>query len=121
MAGEDANVFAEHREKRRFPRIPAEQAVLVKKIGAQEVEEFAKTRTVGLGGCMFVSDSALGLGSGIEMLISVKGGVVKAHARVVYEIAKGKGVYEIGVEFLRLATDDLKLLQTLFERVAEEA
>jgi hypothetical protein len=105
----------EHREKRRFPRIPAEYAVLVKRLGPGEVEEFAKTRSVGLGGCMVASDSSLGLGSGVELLISVRGGVVKAHGRVVYEIPKGEKAFEIGVEFLRMATGDLKLLHALFE------
>jgi hypothetical protein len=111
----------EHREKRRFPRIPAEHAVLVKKLGPGEVEEFAKTRTVGLGGCMVVSDSALGLGSGVELLISVRGGVVKAHGRVVYEIPRGEDEFEIGVEFLRMSTGDLQLLQSLFEGLPAEA
>jgi hypothetical protein len=111
----------EHREKRRFPRIPAEHAVLVKKLGPGEVEEFAKTRTVGLGGCMVLSDSPLGLGSGVELLISVRGGVVKAQGRVVYEIPKSDGAFQIGVEFLRMATGDLKVLQSLFEGLPAEA
>ncbi len=105
----------EHREKRRFPRIPAEYAVLMQKLGPGETEEFTKTRTVGLGGCMVVSDQPLGLGAGVELLISLRGGVVKARGRVVYEIPKGDKSYEIGVEFLRMATGDLSLLQSLFE------
>ena len=110
----------EYHEKRRFPRLPAEHAVLVKKLGPGALEEFAKTQTVGLGGCMFVSDSTLGLGAGVELLISVRGGVVKAQGRVVYEIPKGERSFQIGVEFLRMATGDLKLLQALFEGVPEE-
>jgi hypothetical protein len=109
----------EYPEKRRFPRLPAEHAVLVKKLGAGETEEFAKTKSVGLGGCMFVSDTPLGLGAGVELLISVRGGVVKAQARVVYEIPAGDS-FRVGVEFLRLATGDLKLLQTLFEGQPDE-
>jgi hypothetical protein len=110
----------EYPEKRRFPRLPAEHAVLVKKMGAGETEEFAKTQTVGLGGCMVVSDVPLGLGSGVELLISVRGGVVKARGRVVYEIARGEKVFQIGVEFLQMATGDLKLLQTLFAGQPQE-
>jgi hypothetical protein len=110
----------EYPEKRRFPRLPAEHAVLVKKLGPGEMEEFAKTQTVGLGGCMVVSDSSLGLGAGVELLISVRGGVVKARGRVVYEIPRGEKAFQIGVEFLRMATGDLKLLQTLFEGQPEE-
>ena len=105
----------EYPEKRRFPRLPAEHAVLVKKLGADETEEFAKTRTVGLGGCMVIGDSPLGLGAGVELLISVRGGVIRAQGRVVYEIPKGENNVQIGVEFLRMATADLKLLQNLFE------
>ena len=111
----------EHHEKRRFPRIPVEYAVLIRQLGPGESEEFVKARNVGLGGCMVVSDVPLGLGSGVDLLISVRGGVVKARGRVVYEIPKGKKAFEVGVEFLRIATGDLKLLQALFEGQPKEA
>ena len=47
--------------------------------------------------------------------------LVKAHGRVVYEIPKGEGEYQVGVEFLRMATGDLTLLQALFEGGSETA
>ena len=58
-------------KQRRFPRITAEHAVMVTKAGAETLEEFAKTRDLGLGGCMFLSDEPVGPGSVIELLISL--------------------------------------------------
>jgi hypothetical protein len=109
----------EQREKRRFPRVPAEHVVLVKKLGDEELEEFAKTMTVGLGGCMFVSDSSLGVGSGIEILMSVKGKVVQTQARVVYETPKSEREIHIGVEFLQLRQDDIRVLEAFFAEQAD--
>ena len=50
----------------------------------------------------------------------MRGGVVKARGRVVYEIAGGEKAFQIGVEFLQMATGDLKLLQTLFAGQPQE-
>jgi hypothetical protein len=105
-------------EKRRFPRVPAEHVVLVKKLGEEELEEFAKTRTVGLGGCMFISDSPLGLGSGVEVLMSLEGKVVQAQARVVYEIVRSEREVQIGVEFLHMRPEDMRVLETFFAQQA---
>ena len=99
---------------RRFPRIAAEHAVLVSKAGAGALEEFAKTRNLGLGGCMFLSDEPLGQGSVVEILISLAGRVVPAAGRVVYERASDHR-FEIGVEFLRLERADREFLQSFFD------
>jgi PilZ domain len=101
-------------EKRRFPRIPSELTVLVKKLGPDVLEEFAKTRVVGLGGCMFVSDTALGVGSPVELLISVRGRVLAAQGKIAWETPKGESAYDVGVEFMRLSPEDQQLLLTLF-------
>jgi hypothetical protein len=103
-------------DQRRFPRIAAEHAVLVTKTkaGTETLEEFAKTRSLGLGGCMFLSDEPLGLGSVIEVLISLAGRVVPTTARVVYERANDRR-FEIGVEFLRLDPGDRQFLQSFFD------
>jgi len=100
--------------KRRFPRIAAQHTVLVTKAGAEKLEEFAKTRDLGLGGCMFLSDEPLGVGSVIEVLISLAGQVVATTARVVYEHASDRR-FEVGVEFLRLDPADRELLQSFFD------
>ena len=104
MADEDS-------KQRRFPRIAAEHAVMVTKVGVDTLEEFAKTRDLGLGGCMFLSDEPVGPGSVIELLISLSGRVVRTTARVVYENASDRR-FEVGVEFLRLDPADRELLRS---------
>jgi PilZ domain len=105
---------ADQLPKRRFPRIASQHAVLVTKAGPEKLEEFAKTRDLGLGGCMFLSEEAIGVGSVIEVLISVAGRVVATTARVVYENA-GDRRFEVGVEFLRLHASDREFLQSFFD------
>jgi PilZ domain len=104
-----------YRKDRRFPRVPAEHAVLVRLLGGPHFEGFAKTRVIGLGGCMFVNRESLGYGSLMELLISVSGRVIRADARVAYEIPKGKEL-QVGVEFLRLHPADRELLSSLIAR-----
>ena len=99
--------------QRRFPRIPSENAVLVKKVGDDTSESLVKTRVLGGGGCMFAHDGSLGVGSTVELLISLPLRVLKARARVVYEnAAKPHGV-EVGVEFLSVSAEDRVALDTL--------
>lgn len=103
----------EHREKRRFPRVPSENAVLMRKLGGDAEEALVKTRVVGLGGCMFVSQEAVEAGSSVELLISVGGRVVKTQARVAWENPRPQGGYEVGVEFLSVAPKDRHVLEVL--------
>lgn len=103
----------EFQRQRRFPRIAAEHTVLVTKTGAETHEELSRTRDLGLGGCMFLSDEPLGEGSVIEVLISIGQRVVPTTARVVYE-HPGERRFEIGVEFLRLDPADQQFLQSFF-------
>ena len=99
------------REQRKFPRVPAEKALLVKRIGDDSSESLAKTRTVGGGGCMFVHHEPLGVGQRIELLISIAGRVVKAEGRVVWEEVGEPGSVEVGVEFLNISPKDRKTLE----------
>ena len=93
--------------KRRFPRVSYEKAALIRTIGAvRPFEEFAKTRVLGAGGCMFVSRESLGFSTLMELLITCRGRVIKTDSRVVYEIRRGPGQYEVGVEFLRISPTD---------------
>lgn len=109
-------MMADEAGKRRYPRIPSENAVLVKRLTAEQVEGFAKTRVMGLGGCMFVSDETLGVGAGIEILISVRGRVAKAVGKVVYELPTDDAQREVGVEFLDLPQADREVIESLFPR-----
>jgi len=100
-------------DHRRYPRIPAECAVLVAPLGTENHEALAKTRVLGGGGCMFVHDTPVGEGHVVELLISVHGRVVKARARVVYERAHPAGGIEVGVEFVQVAEEDRRVIDAL--------
>lgn len=97
---------------RRFPRIPAEHAVMVRLLGVKAFEEFARTRVIGPGGCMFVSEESLGFGSLMELSIAVSGRVVKTDSRVVYEIRKSPTEHQVGVEFLRISPADRTFIES---------
>jgi hypothetical protein len=100
---------------RRFPRVRSERPVLVRLLGQETVEEMARTRVIGLGGCMFVSPSPVGSRSRLEVLIAVDGAVVRTDGRVAYEIRRGDE-YEVGVEFLHVSPADVGRLSALVLR-----
>lgn len=106
-----AGAYSNHR---RFPRIRSENPVLVKKLDDESIGAFSKTRQVGLGGCMFLNDEAIGTGTTLEVFISVQGRVIRSKARVVYELPRA-GQYEIGVEFLEIDPVEKSILERLFE------
>ena len=106
----------EKNEHRRFPRIPAAHAILVKRLGHPDEEVFAKTRVVGLGGCSFVYEEPLGRGTVVELLISMRNEVVRATARVVNELRLGDAAYEECMEFLFISDAHRKVLETLLSR-----
>ncbi len=97
-------------EQRRFPRVPAEKALLVKKVGDDASEALAKTRTVGGGGCSFVHHERLGVGSAVELLISLPTRVVKVQGRVAWERVTGPQTVEVGVEFTVVSPKDRSAL-----------
>jgi len=103
---------------RRFPRVQARHAVMVRLLGLAAFEEFARTRVIGPGGCMFVSEESLGFGSLMELSIALRGRVVKTDSRVVYEIRKSDTEHQVGVEFLRISSADRAYLETLVEPAA---
>jgi hypothetical protein len=105
------------RDLRRFPRIASQHAVLVKRLGDDaDVEELVATTSVGVGGCSFVSDEPLGVGSVVEVLLSVRHEVVRAKARVVYEVEESRGRCEIGLAYIDLGNEDRERIEQLFER-----
>jgi hypothetical protein len=98
-------------DQRRFPRIPSANTVLVKKIDA-DLEEFARTKSVGPNGCGFLTETPLGVGAVVEILISVHQRVLNAKARVVYEMPVGEK-FEVGVEFIDLSAENRDVLNAL--------
>ena len=102
-------------QRRRFPRIATHHAVLVKRMGDEGVEEFARTNTMGTGGCGFLSSEKLGEGELLDLLISLRQEVISAKARVVYELEQPDGRWEVGVEFLQLNAADGEKIKGLLE------
>jgi hypothetical protein len=86
--------------KRRFPRVEYVTPMLVKRIGGRsdEHEQITRTQTLGLGGCMFTSESMLGMNSILALLITVRGRVLRTKARVAWERRSPREV-EVGGEF----------------------
>ncbi len=102
-------------QKRLYPRIPAQNALLVKKLGEEVLEGFAPASTLSLGGCSFLSDEPLGVGSALELSIAIERRVVSTTARVVHEHRVDDGRFEVGVAFLDLAAEEQEILEKLFE------
>jgi hypothetical protein len=86
---------------------------MVRLLGPTSFEEFARTRVIGPGGCMFVSEESLGYGSLMELSIALRGRVVKTDSRVVYEIRRSETEHQVGVEFLRISSADRAYLEKL--------
>jgi hypothetical protein len=100
--------------QRRFPRVPSANTVLVAQVDGEEVDRFARTRTVGLGGCGFVYPEPLITGTIVELMIAVRPEAIKTLARVVYHqpLPDGTG-FEVGVEFLALPPEHRRALEEL--------
>ncbi len=101
--------------QRRFPRIRSEHAVMLRLLEGTREEALAKTGVVGLGGCMVVNAEPLPAGQLLELMVSVRGRVLRADGRVVYCNEREDGRWEAGIEFLRISDDDLRAIAALFE------
>ena len=101
--------------RRRFPRIRSEHAVILRPLEDGAEEALAKTGVVGLGGCMVVNTEPLAEGRLLELMVSVKGRVVRADGRVVYCQERDDGRWEAGIEFLRISQEDRSAIASLFE------
>jgi hypothetical protein len=99
---------------RRYARIRSENPVHVRRLSPGVLEGIAKTRVVGLGGCMFVSGGPIGTHSAVELAINLRGRMVNAVGKVVYEIPKADGAWEVGVEFVSISEEDRRILEGLF-------
>ena len=99
--------------KRRFPRIPAQTSVLLRKLGGPLKGELSKTQAVGAGGCSFLHAEPQAEGSTLFLSILVGLDLAEAKVRVVYQRPTQDGAFEIGVEFLEIAPRDLALLEKL--------
>jgi hypothetical protein len=103
-----------HREQRRFPRIAAHATMMIESLQDTGLGEFARTSSIGRGGCSFRSDEALEVGS--ELMVSISAGdeVVRVRARVAHAERSGDA-FEVGVEFLDFERGDQGTLDRLLE------
>lgn len=101
--------------QRRFPRVASRNSVLVQKLGERDVEEFARTKTLGLGGCSFFSAEKFGIDAILNLLISVEHTVIQSKARVAYEMPTEDGRFEIGVEFVEMRPEDRQVINRILE------
>ena len=106
--------MGEYDTKRRFPRLPSANSVMVTKLAADGVEGFTKTKVVSPGGCLIMSDVPFGVGSLLEIRIAVHGRVATAVGRVVHETEKSAGEIEVGVEFVEIGEPDRDIIRGLF-------
>jgi PilZ domain len=108
--------------QRRFPRIPSANTVLVAQVDGAQVDHFARTKTVGLGGCGFRYPEPLVPGAIVELMIAVRPEAIKTLARVVYQLPSPDGDgFEVGVEFLALEPEHRRTLAHLLGPDAEES
>ena len=102
--------------RRRFPRLPLYNPVLVKTFGGASEESLVRIRSVSLGGCKFLHGESLGKGALLDLLISLGETVIEAKGQVVYEIPREDGTVEIGVEFLEVPEADRATLAAALRR-----
>ncbi|HEV8242284.1 MAG TPA: PilZ domain-containing protein [Thermoanaerobaculia bacterium] len=101
-----------HLRKRRYPRLHVEHPVFIEVLEERGAQGFSRTRSIGEGGCSFASPQDIGYLSLMKVSISLAGRVVTADGRAVYQLPKGDG-YEVGVEFLRVSSEDRLHLRQL--------
>lgn len=109
----EAQIQSSPASKRRFPRASSEHAVLLRLLGGQPFEEFARTQVLSPGGCMLVSRESLGYSTLMELMIAVKRRVIKTDARVAWEQRKNDSSYQVGIEFLRISPADRAFLESV--------
>jgi hypothetical protein len=98
------------KDRRQFPRIAAEHTVLIESVD-HSTTGFARTQVVALGGCGFLTRETLDLGDELDLLVTLGGRILRVRARTVYTRSAPDGRNEVGVEFLEISEEDLRLLE----------
>jgi Tfp pilus assembly protein PilZ len=89
--------------RRQFPRIPAEDVVLIHRIGPADQVEETMARQIGLGGLMISSVESLGVDSYLRLKLTIDGEEIEATGRVVWEKpAKDDDTFDVGVAFISI-------------------
>ena len=100
-------------KKRRYPRLRVEHPLFIEVLEERGTQGFTRTRSIGEGGCAVKSPQDIGYLSLMKVSISLAGRVVTADGRAVYQLPAGNGGYEVGVEFLRVSSEDRLHLRQL--------
>ena len=88
--------------RRQFPRISAENVVMIHRIGPAEQQEMATASQIGLGGLRISSVEPLGVDSYLRLKITIDNEVVEATGRVVWERPADDGLTDVGVAFISI-------------------
>lgn len=102
---------------RRYPRMAAEYSVSYRRSlpgGVLGTPVLSRTRSVGLGGLMFESETALERGEELRVEIAVEGHTVAAGGNVVYAERRDAGPWQIGVQFSTLSEEDRDVLLSAY-------
>ena len=88
--------------RRQFPRIPAEDVVMIHRIGPEEEAEQTTARQIGLGGLMVSSVESLGVDSYLRLKLTIDAEEIEATGRVVWEKPAEDGSFDVGVAFISI-------------------
>jgi hypothetical protein len=98
---------------RRFPRAFSTHPIRIRVLSERRPDQLTQTRIISPGGCMLVSESSIGFGSLLELMISLDGRLLRADGRVAWERRTGQAEHEVGIEFLRINRRDRDVLAQL--------
>jgi len=94
---------------RRYPRMVADYVVAYRRQqpgGGDAAPLFSRTRTLGLGGLMFESETPLDHGEILRVEIVLGEQTIKAGGVVVYVDRQDDGPWRNGVQFTEISEDD---------------
>ncbi len=100
-------------ERRRFPRFPLDNALLLRSVAESGPAVPARTLEISAGGCKLVHEAPIGVGSEVELVISAGDRPIRALGRVSYELPLRSARFQIGVEFLSFQPGDREVLAVL--------
>lgn len=94
---------------RKLPRMYGDFIVAYRPLESAEAANpprLARTRTVGLGGCMFEATSPLQVGERFRIELIIENYTIDTPARVVHVNRRRDDLYHIGVEFTEISEEN---------------
>jgi hypothetical protein len=98
---------------RRYPRMAAEYVVAYRRRlpdGGEAAEQISRTRSLGLGGLMFESESPLDVGENLRVEIVIGEHAVRAGGVVIYVDRRAEKLWNNGVQFTEISEADRDIL-----------